>query len=111
MKKIFLIVLVFIAFGCNQNPSPKYKTIKTGTETNNGNSGLLIIDGETIIQNCEYFLVRCSGYHIPIHKGNCKNPIHHHFFDSTKYVQRIELDSMKIDFLEKKLKILKNERY
>lgn len=105
---MILIVLIFI-FGCT-NEEPKYKIVKTGTETTEGSkyddSENLSIIGETQIQGCDYFVVRTYCHDIPIHKGNCRNPIHHHSFDSTKYVEKIQLDSMKIDFLEKKVKIL-----
>lgn len=109
MRKIFFILLILLAFGCNQNPSPKYNIIKAGSESTPYEQ--IRIMGETTIQNCEYFIVNVSGFYVPVHKGNCKNPIHRNFFDSTKYINQIEIDSMKIDFLEKKLKILKNERY
>lgn len=36
----------------------------------------LSIKGEIEIEGCQYFVVRTYYYNIPIHKGNCKNPIH-----------------------------------
>ena len=61
----------------------------------------LSIEGETNIEGCEYFMVKTYSYSILIHKGNCKNPIHH-------YIQKIEFDSMKINLLENQIKILEN---
>ena len=110
MKNIFLLIFLLLIIGCEQSnpPKPKYDIVLTGTETNFDNFKESIeIRGETNIQGCEY-LVICTthGYNIPIHKGNCKNSIHHHILDSTKYIQKIEFDSMKIELLEHQIKIL-----
>lgn len=70
-------------------------------------SNKINIAGETTIQGCEYFVVVTSySYYVPVHKGNCKNPIHYKMCDSTKFIDRLEKDSMKIKFLEMKLEVL-----
>ena len=112
MKKVTLILSLFvmvIMIGCSSNnEEPKYKVTKTGTETSysSGDSPDLSIVGETTIQGCEYFVVHTYWNNIPVHKGNCKNPIHYKMCDSTKFIDRLEKDSMKIKFLEMKLEVL-----
>lgn len=102
--------MVFVLISCSSNDEPKYKVVKTGTETelsNDSQNNNINIMGETTIQGCEYFAVLTSySYYIPVHKGNCKNPIHQHIIcDSMKYINRIQDDSIKISFLERKLEV------
>lgn len=108
MKNILILgILAVFMFGCGNSDQQKYNVIKTGTETTPPIFSIdLQIVGETTIQGCEYFVIQTYGYEILVHKGNCKNPIHHNLFDSIKYVDKIRLDSTKIDFLQKKVNVL-----
>lgn len=97
MKNIFLVIFLLLIIGCSNSDVDKPYIIPISD---------LSIKGKITIDGCEYFIVRTYMYNIPLHKGNCKNPIHHHILDSTKYIQKIELDSMKINLLEQQIKIL-----
>ena len=73
MKKLIIIISIFMFFGCNQNTRNKYKE---DIQPVSGNGYPYNIKGIVTIEGCEYLKERVDGCYIYIHKGNCKNSIH-----------------------------------
>ena len=68
-KKIFLLLLLFSCFGCDE---PNIQEKGTGVKVDNAGNEIKVVHYE----GCEYlYLTKDRGVALT-HKGNCSNPIH-----------------------------------